>query len=372
MPITFPIPTFIGQTFYAGGKGWQWNGFAWDSIANTAAVGATGPIGPTGSTGATGVQGATGAGTSVTPSNSGLEITGNSITSKYNTTINDSVVSVAVGGAPALPASTWKTKNLVQVFDDILFPTILASISSNKSISLAVSGSSGELEIGSVIARILTATFNRGVILNGNGSINPNPLVGAATQYTFTGTGISSTSQSGNTLSFNSTVVSGSNNWEVTVNYSAGTGDYYDNKNVVGTNLNSSRVAGTIADTTSSPTITGIYPYYYLKSSSQITNAGMVTAIQNGTATKVVANSTGTISIPYSINAQYLAVAYPSVSTTKTQYFVTALDNGPITIVFDPVVTLPVTTALWTQAYKIHVSSSSLTNSNPTIELRNS
>jgi hypothetical protein len=51
MPIEFPVPTFIGQTFFAGGKGWRWNGFAWDSIANTAAIGATGPIGATGLTG---------------------------------------------------------------------------------------------------------------------------------------------------------------------------------------------------------------------------------------------------------------------------------------------------------------------------------
>ena len=60
MPITFPTPTFIGQTFYAGGKGWQWNGFAWDSIANTAAVGATGATGVAGATGVTGATGATG------------------------------------------------------------------------------------------------------------------------------------------------------------------------------------------------------------------------------------------------------------------------------------------------------------------------
>jgi hypothetical protein len=51
MPIEFPVPTFIGQTFFAGGKGWRWNGFAWDSIANTQAIGATGPIGATGLTG---------------------------------------------------------------------------------------------------------------------------------------------------------------------------------------------------------------------------------------------------------------------------------------------------------------------------------
>lgn len=59
MPITFPTPTFVGQTFSAAGKTWQWNGYAWDSIANTAAIGATGATGPAGSGGG----GATGAGT---------------------------------------------------------------------------------------------------------------------------------------------------------------------------------------------------------------------------------------------------------------------------------------------------------------------
>jgi len=65
MPITFPIPTFVGETYSAAGKTWQWNGYAWDSIANTASIGATGATGATGlgATGATGVgtQGATGA-----------------------------------------------------------------------------------------------------------------------------------------------------------------------------------------------------------------------------------------------------------------------------------------------------------------------
>lgn len=65
MPITFPTPTFVGQTYSAAGKTWQWNGYAWNSIANTAAIGATGATGATGigangATGATGPQGATG------------------------------------------------------------------------------------------------------------------------------------------------------------------------------------------------------------------------------------------------------------------------------------------------------------------------
>lgn len=288
----------------------------------------------------------------------------------YNTTIGDSVVSVSVGGAPAAPASAWKAKNLVQVLDDILFPTILATIGSAKSTSLSVSGGSGTVEIGTSVARTLTATFSRGTILDGTGATNANPLVGAATGYTFTGTGISSTTQAGNTLAFTAAVVSGANAWAVTVAHGAGTGTYTDNKGTPGTNLSASRAAGTSSDST--PAITGVHPYYYLKSSSPISAAAMVTAIQNGTATKVIASSTGTLSIPYAPSAEYLAVAYPSTSTTKTRYHVTALDNGAITVVFSPVASLSVTTALWTTSYKIHVSASALTNSNATIELRNS
>jgi hypothetical protein len=306
-----------------------------------------------------------------TPSNSGLSITGNSLATAYNTAIADGVVSVSVGGAPAAPASAWKSKSLVQVLDDILFPTILASVGSAKSLDLAVSGTSGTLEIGSTVSRTLTATFARGTITNGTGSANANPLVGDATGYTFTGTGISSTAQAGNTLAITAAVVSGSNNWAVTAAHAAGTGTYTDNKGVAGTNLDASRAAGSLTDSTSSPTITGVHPYYYLKSASPISTSAMVTAIQNGTATKVIAASAGTLSIPYAPSAEYLAVAYPATSTTKTRYHVTALDNGAITVVFSPVATQTVTTALWSQSYRIHVSTGALTNSNSTIELRN-
>jgi len=306
-----------------------------------------------------------------TLANSGIDVAGNSITTAYNTTVADGVVSVAVGGAPAADASTWKSKNIVQVLDDILFPTLLATVGSAKSISLAVSGVSGTLEIGSEHNRTLTATFSRGTILNGNGSLNANPLVGAADGYTFTGTGISSTAQAGNELTFTASVVSGANNWAVTATHGAGSGTYTDNKSVAGTNLNAQRVSGSATDSASAPTITGVHPYYYLKSSSPITASAMVQAIQNGTATKVVASSTGTLAIPYAPNAEYLAVAYPSTSTTKTRYYVTALDTDVVSVVFAPVTTPSVTTSLWTQDYKIHVSSNALTNSNATIELRN-
>jgi hypothetical protein len=307
--------------------------------------------------------------------NEGLSLTGAALGTVYNTTIGDAVTSIAVGGAPAQAASIWKGLTLVQALDTILFPTILASIQTAKSVALTVSGASGLQEIGQTISRTLTASFNRGAISNGDGTTNANPLVGAATEYTFTGTGISSTAQAGNTLAVSNTIVSGSNNWAVTVAHDAGTGDYFDNKGNVGTNLDGSRVSGTATDSASSPTVTGVYPYFYLKSASPISSSDMASAIAAGTATKVVASSTGTLSIPYNMSAQYLAVAYPASSTTKTVYYVTALDNGAITVVFNAVETQSVNSpdAYWSGvSFKVHTSIGAITNSNPTIELRNS
>jgi hypothetical protein len=380
---TFPTANLaVNDTYSNGTNTWKWNGKAWQLQANpvsfTNLTNVPTTFAPTAhehvaadiTDFAAAVELA--APKPTTPDNSGLTITNSSIATSYNTTIGDGVVSVAVGGAPAAAASSWKSKNIVQVLDEILFPTILASVGSAKSLGLAVSGTSGTLEIGSSHSRTLTATFGRGTIKNGNGSTNANPLVGDATGYTFTGTGISSTSQTGNTLTFTTSVESGDNNWGVTATHDAGTGIYADNKGVAGTNLSTQRAAGSITDSNSTPDITGVHPYYHLQSSSPITASAMVTAIQNNTATKVIASSTGTLSIPYAPNAKYLAVAYPSTSTTKTRYFVTALDSGAITVAFAPVSTLSVTTALWTQDYKIHVNNSAQTNSNAIIELRNS
>ena len=250
------------------------------------------------------------AGSSITvEDNTGLAIDGSDVMSTiYNTTIGDSVESVAVGGADPTPASEWKTKTIVQALDTILFPTILASISTLKAISLAVSGVNGIVEIGTTVARTLTATFNDGQIENGDGTTGPD-LVGAATQYTFTGTGISSTPQVGNTLAISNTVVSGSNNWAVTVNHSVGTGLYYDNKGVSGVNLDEFRVAGSITDTTSSPTITGRYQQFFGISNTAPANSAEVRSLSNSNftntnsfVTPVFSNLSFVIAIPATRN----------------------------------------------------------------------
>ena len=268
--------------------------------------------------------------TGVVP-NEAVYISGGALGTIYNTTIGDSVESVAVGGADAgIQASEWKTKSVVEVLDTILFPTIEASIASNRSVSLAVNSPTGTLEIGRSLSRTLTATFNQGSIANGDGTSGP-ALVGAATQYTFTGTGISSTSQAGNVLSpGNLTVVSGSNNWAVTVTYGAGSGAYYDNKGNVGTNLDGSRVSGSVSDTSSSPSITGLYPYFWGVSSTALTASEIAAEIAAGNATKVVASAANTITIQFNASSQYLWFAHDANYTTKTIWYVSALNTGSI------------------------------------------
>jgi len=210
--------------------------------------------------------------------NEGLTLSGGSLGTIYNTLIADGVNSVAVGGATVQPASSWRSKTLVQVLDTILFPTILASITTVKSASLAVSGTSGTVEIGTSVSRTLTATFVQGTITNGDGTVNANPLVGAASNYAFSGTGISLTNQAGNTLAITVAVISGTNNWAVTVTHAIGTGAYFDNKGVAGTNLDASRVAGTIVVSSSTPTVTGRYRQFFGPTTTTPTTSAEVRA----------------------------------------------------------------------------------------------
>ena len=307
--------------------------------------------------------------------NNGLALSvGDELSTTYNSTIGDAVESVEVGGISAgTTASTLKALNIVQVLDNILFPTILAYISQNKSVSLTVNSPTGVLEIGTSSSRTLTANFVDGQITNGDGTTGPD-LVGAASQYTFSGTSMMETSQAGNQITITHTVIAGSNSWAVTVNHAEGTGDYTDNKGVVGTNLDGSRVAGTVTDNASSPSITGVYPVFWWKDSSPITASGMATAIASGDATKMVVTSTGTITIDFNATGEYLAVAYPATSTTKTAWYISELDKGTIPGgLFDGASTQSVTSpdGYWSSiSYKIHVSPGLITQSEP-IQLRN-
>lgn len=275
---------------------------------------------------------------------------------------------LTVGGIDAgevVPAGTN-----IQELAELLLTTVFYPTFVNPTFSL--SNNSGIKETGSTTSFTLSFNFNRGQIVGAlsagiwNPSLFQDFRAGLSSSYTINGT-----TQAGNSLVVSGyTVLNNSNTFSGTVTYLIGP-QPLDSKNL---NYLSPYPSGTSASQSTS--FTGLYPYFYYKSSSPITSSGMVAAIQDGLATKVVASSAGTLAIPYNLSAQYLAVAYPSSITIpiKTVYFVTTLDSGAITLVFNPVVTESVNSAsgFWSGInYRIHTSQEAITNSNTTIELRN-
>lgn len=332
------------------------------AFANQGPAGPAGPAGPPGAPG--------------TP--------GNISTSLYTSAIADPVLSTTVGGAGPAPASTWKTRTVAQVLDTILFPTVPPSISAQKSATLTVSGATGVQEVGSSVARTLTAAFNRGLITNGDGSPGPE-LVGAASTFTYSGTGIASTS---NSALGSIAVVLGSNQWSVSIAHGAGSGAYFDNKSNASTALDGSRGAGTASASTTA--FTGVYPWYYIKSPISFTAAqfgaaitalggntsGAAAGIAGATITRVLASASGTLVVPYNVSNQFLGVAYDNGYTSKTTFFVTSLNSGPITNPFNTNsqsgVNQAATAPLWTnRTFTVHISKNPLSDAAANIELRN-
>ena len=313
-----------------------------------------------------------GGGSSITvANNAGVEITNGVLTTKYNTSIADDVKSMALGGVGAQPASFWKNLTIVESLDAILFPTVGPSVISNPSLSLNnFSPTTTIYEVGTSLVFIMALTYGRGTIRDGNGVQSPNPYKGPAISYTFNGPGTPSESQASNSTTVNYTVTNSSVSWNGTCVYDIGTGDYFDNKGNISNEI--IRTGGTIVSNTRS--ISGLYPWYHLRSNNPISVNDMATAISNGTATRLLASSTGTLNVPYNISGQYLAVAYPATSTTKTNYSSSGFDSGPITNIFSPVQTENVNAnnGLWSNvSYKIHTSPSALSNTNTTLQLKN-
>jgi hypothetical protein len=143
-------------------------------------------------------------------------------------------------------------------------------------------------------------------------------------------------------------------------------------------------VAGSFVSSTDS--ISSIYPYFYGKVASGgaapgVSRPAANQALING-GTKVVASSGATITINFnSTSDDYIWFAIPTTSTSKTVWFVDALNNGTIGGSVSPggnlfpafaSVTIDSPSSLWTGvSYKIYISnyqSASAVN----MELRNS
>jgi hypothetical protein len=233
--------------------------------------------------------------------------------------------------------------------------------------TFSLTSNAGVREIGSSAAFTLTFTYNDGNILGATvGGVwlptsSQGGRAGSSTSYTIDGV-----TQSGNVLSVSPTLAPGGNPFSGTVSYGTG----IQPLDSVGVDYDEEYQAGT--SPSRSVNIQGIYPYFWYKSSSIITAAGMQAAIANGTATKVTASSIGTITIDFNAVGEYLAFAYPTTSTTKKAWYVTDLNKGLIPGgVFGSFTELPCTspqspTPFWSNVlYKIHVTAGLITETDP-------
>ena len=291
-------------------------------------------------------------------------ITINEVPSSETTSDVTSTTTVgAINAGETVPAGTNIQELTELLLNKTFYPTFVNP-------TFGLTNNAGLREVGSSFNVSLTFNFNRGQILGklDNGIWNPTMLqdyrAGIATSYLLNGV-----SGSNNSASFNVTTILGTNTLTGSVTYGIGA-QPKDSKN---NNFESPFPAGT--SPIQSTSFEGIYPYFYYKSTSPITPAIMQSAIANGQATKVLASSTGTITIPFEANGEYIAVAYPATSTTKTIWYVNALDNGVIPGgLLGGVNTLPCNspTGLWNNInFKIHVSAGLITQPNP-IQLKNS
>lgn len=293
-------------------------------------------IGYTGSAGSSGI-------TDITP-NSGLEINNGILSTIYNTSISDSVESVSVGGASTALASEWKNKNLVQVIDAILFPDINPSYTIP---TISISGTQvGVKEIGQIINQTITVNgsendagsfsaidIKRGsTVLQSDTSLASTTITAIIDQFGYANPNNPNLRYTSSyTDSF--TVISGSTSWSASGTYQSGL-PKKNNKGIddIRTPLvrsTSAPQAGSVL-TSTSVSITGIYPYFWGVSSSSPTVTSIAAEIANGTANKVLSSSTGTVTITFNASAQFVWFAHYSGYTAKTRWYNTELNQGPI------------------------------------------
>lgn len=379
----FPDSPSVGDEFTVGTQTRVWNGVAWvfkptitqGPIGFTGSQGVIGSLGFTGSRGFLGYTGSAGAGYSgsrgftgslgftgskgeigysgsagpseaniAVVANTGLAVSGNLLTTTYNTLISDTVNSIAVGGAAVANAAVWKAKTIVQVLDTILFPDVLPTYTIP---TISISGTSGTREIGLPVTQTLSisatkndaAAFTQLVAKRGGTTLTTNttPTITLASnisaQFGYDNPNNQNFSYSISWVDSWS-VVNGSTTWTAEGNYGAGLAKF-NNKGVLDTRTPAVRStnapqAASSNFASSGLTITGIYPYFYGKSATLPNATYIASVIAAGGATKVLSAASGTVSINYAASSQYIWMAHLATYTEKTKWYFNALNNGSI------------------------------------------
>jgi hypothetical protein len=265
----------------------------------------------------------------------------------YNTLIDDDAQSIELGGAVSHPASYWKTKTFVEMFDEILFPTQYPTYTVP---TLSLTGtSSATYEIGtavtfSLVAKgsawdggaITTITYSK-VVNGGSPTLTPNTSFtnGATTpfgsEFSFLDPNSPNTEKIAPSLPETSYAIPAPTSGpSSTVVYSSSM--IYGNGQPKLTSLNSpdGRSAilppyatptistgpiggGTI--TSSSITLTGIYPIFYgaIANGQPHDLSDIASFINSNSATKSVVSGAGTITAAFGTQSQkWFFIAVPS------------------------------------------------------------
>jgi hypothetical protein len=333
-----------------------------------------------------------GSGDSVCSSVSGHILTLNTIVGSGGTCVQkvgDEVIicSSTVSGSQAYSGETPSAVNLCGItigyqltgktvsciIQDLLVPELFGSITA-PSTSISLSASASPYEVGTVISETVCGVFNRGCINPQYCSVS-DKRSGCANAYCFTGTGMPAGWQTcaltpGCATNASYTIVNGSQSWGVCTRYDCGE----DARGSKGTVYCTKLLSGnTLA---ASASITGLYPYYYGKltcgSCPPVTNS-LVTG-----GTKVVASSTGTVTVTFGSAGEWTWLAIPSLSTSKTCWYVNALDNGRINNApsdkypDECIIAITSGQGCWSSInYKVYMSGYAATDANP-IQFRNS
>jgi hypothetical protein len=298
-------------------------------------------------------------------------------------------VGTTVGGiAAGTTAGFLFGKNLVQLFDDILFPTLLPTYTI-PTITLT-SSVTGIYEIGATLSPNLTASGTKndagafsylGIsrLPNGTSAVQigstGSPTIASATaipsQFGYASPNNPNYSYSfikGDSLT-GPAPLSGNNStlvYSATGSYSAGLAKQ-NNKGATDTRTPLVRSTSAPQDSStnfaaSNVTLTGYYPYYYGKSSTQQTASNIVSIIQSGTGfTKVVASGSGSLSMTFNASSEWPWFAIFSGYSTKTAWYETPLNNGSIgspTDLFASPTTLSIISpdGYWVVTYKVYPS----------------
>lgn len=306
-----------------------------------------------------------GSGSSIVGGN-GVEISGDgSITTPYtadtiyNTILTGSLeMEESVGGLPAgTTVSSLTGKSLVEIFNDILFPTALPTYTSP---TITLQGlSSQTLEVGTTtsininakgvkndagdytVLRVRTGTTTPNVDVIVDNSPTTNTETDVPNQFGFNNPNNPNSGFTSTSLTYTLTVPEPSvGNTNSLVVYDA-EGDYNaglaKNDNKGNTDTRTAQVRSSNAPqaasnnfNSSDRSITGVYPYWYGKSTTQPTISTIQDAISGGTANKssITNSQDGTLTITFNASSEFIWFAHFEEYNTKQSYYVTDLNKG--------------------------------------------